>query len=234
MTNASSVFPRWPYLAACLLLAASAFAATDSMNCNTDSPAGHVELTSSDQNTATHLQLSRPIPAQSQIDLDVCSGSVTLVGSKSGALEITVDLGQPSAHLVGDYLEALDITGHMTTIHLHLARALHPAVTIGLPVTISDLDANLARGDLSLAAHEIGGARTINVGYGSVTVQGNDDTYEGLEVNVGMGSLHDHRAGGTNHHLIVSHSYEGSGKGLIQINVGVGHVNLEPSQGKPI
>ena len=60
------------------------------------------------------------------------------------------------------------------------------------------------------------------------------NAYESMEINVGLGSLHDHRNGGENHHFIVAHSFAGSGKGEIQINVGMGHVNVYPSQGQPI
>jgi len=63
---------------------------------------------------------------------------------------------------------------------------------------------------------------------------GNDNAYESMEIKVGLGSLHDYRNGGKNHHFIVANSFAGSGKGEIQINVGMGHVDVYPSQRQPI
>jgi hypothetical protein len=217
-------------LAGALLCTGSALAGTDSMSCNTDQPDGHVELAAGDQNSANHLELSRPIAAGAMVDLDQCSGELTLVASKTGDLRIVVDLRRTSGeHMAGDYLEALEINPQRATVHLHLPRSVEARVTVEIPVSVQRLEVNLARGDLSLAANRVGGEREINVGYGHVEVQGNDDAYEGMEINVGLGSLHDHRKGGENHHLIVAHSFAGSGKGKIQINVGMGHVDVDPT-----
>src|SRR5579863_6020562 len=107
------------------ILAGAAFAATDSMSCNVDLPSSHVELAAGDQNTASHLQFSRPIAAGAEFDLDQCSGELSLVASKNGQFNITVDLGQPvSQHLAGDYLELLDVSPNKAVIHLHLPKAV--------------------------------------------------------------------------------------------------------------
>jgi len=227
---------RFHVLAAFLLLAGAAFAGTDSMSCNVSLPSRHVELAEGDQNTASHLQLSRPLAAGAEIDVDQCSGELSLTASKNGQFNITVDLGRPASqhHLVGDYLELLDISPQKAVVHLHLPKSVQARVTIEIPVTAPEVEVNLARGDLRLAANEVGGTRQINVGYGQVRVQGSDDTYESMEINVGLGSLHDHRQGGENHHLIVAHSFAGSGKGEIQINLGMGHVDVYPSLGQSI
>lgn len=232
-------YPRHRYqlllLAAFLFLNIAAFAGSDSMNCSVDPPSGHAELAPGDQNTASHLQLSRPLAAGSEIDLDLCSGDVELQVSKSGNLDVTVDLGRPSSkHLAADYLEMLNVTPHKTTVHLHLTRSTDAKVIIGIPVTATELNTNLARGSLTLAANQVRGERQINVGYGEVKVEANDNAYEEMEINIGLGSLHDHRGGGENHHFIVARSYAGSGKGKIEINVGMGHVDLEPGGDQPI
>jgi hypothetical protein len=222
-------------LLASLLLAAAAFASTDSMTCNVDLPSSHVELSQGDQNSASHLQLSRPIAAGAEVDLNQCSGSLSLVASKNGQLNVSVELGHPaSQHMAGDYLELLDISPHKAIVHLHLPKSVEARVIVEIPVTVQHVEVNLARGEFSLAANEVRGERQINVGYGQVKVQGNDDTYESMEINVGLGSLHDHRRGGENHHLIVAHSYAGNGKGRIEINVGMGHVDVYPTQDAPI
>jgi len=222
-------------LAGILLLGGAAFAGTDSMICNVSVPSSHAELAEGDQNSSTHLQLSRPMAAGAEVDLDLCSGDLTLSASKNGQLNVTVNLGQSSSqHLAGDYLELLDISPHKAIVHLHLPKSVQAKVIVEIPVTVPDVEVNLARGELTLAANQVGGQRQINVGYGQVRVQGNDDTYESMEINVGLGSLHDHRSGGENHHFIVAHSFAGSGKGKLEINVGMGHVDVYPSQGQPI
>jgi hypothetical protein len=219
-------------LAGILSLGVAAFADTDSMNCNSKLPASHVELAQGDQNTASHLQLSRPVAAGAQIELNVCNGDLTLAASKSGALQVTVDIGESSGqHMAGDYLEILDVNPHKIRVGLHLPRSAEARITVEIPVVVTDMQVNLARGSLSLAANQIGGQRMINVGYGHVRMEGNEDTYESLQVNVGMGSLNDHRKGGDSHHFIVAHSFSGTGKGSIEINVGMGHVDLDSSQG---
>jgi len=222
-------------LAGVLLLGGTAFAGTDSMSCNTNLPSTHAELAEGDQNSPNHLQLSRQIAAGAEVDLNQCSGSLTLIASKNGAFNITVDLGQPSAHhMAGDYLEMLEITPQKAIVHLHLPRSVEARVTMEIPVVVPRLEVNLARGSLALAANQVGGRREINVGYGQVKVQGNDDSYDRMQINVGLGSLHDHRKGGESHHFIVAHSFSGSGKGSIEINVGMGHVDLEPGPEQPI
>lgn len=222
-------------LAVLLLLSGAAFAGTDSMSCNLTLPSSHVELAEGDQNTASHLQLSRAIAADAEIALDECSGDLSLIASKNGQFNVTVDLGEPaSQHMAGDYLELLDISPHKVVVHLHLPKSVRAKVVVEIPVTIQDVEVNLAHGDLKLMADQVRGTRQINVGYGQVRVQGNDETYESMEINVGLGSLHDHRKGGEDHHFIVAHSFAGSGKGRIEINVGMGHVDVYPSQGQPI
>jgi hypothetical protein len=226
---------RFHVLAALLLLCGAAFAGTDEMSCNTSLPSHHSELAAGDQNTASHLQLSRPLAAGAEVDLDQCSGDLSLVASKNGQFKVTVDLGQPvSPHMAGDYLELLDISPHKAVVHLHLPKSVQAKVIVEIPGTVPEVEVNLARGDLKLMADQVRGERQINVGYGQVRVQGNDDTYESMEINVGLGSLHDHRNGGENHHLIVAHSFAGSGKGRIEINLGMGHVDVYPSQAQPI
>jgi len=222
-------------LAASLLLAEGAFAEDDSMTCPGTLPATHATLAAGDQNSVSHLQLSRKIDAGAEIDLDICAADVTLTGSADNMLRVTVDLENPSQqHTAVDYLQTLDVMPHDVKLRLHLFHHLRARVTMEIPVTTPELAANLGRGNLTLAADRIGGDRKINVGYGRVDFQGNADAYESLNVNVGLGSMHDNRPDGQSHHFIVSRSLEGTGKGSIEMNVGMGRVDLNPGQNKPI
>jgi hypothetical protein len=223
-------------LAVGLLLAEAAFAEEhDSMNCPGTLPATHATPADGDQNSVSHLQLSRKIEAGAEFDLDVCAADVIVTGSSDGMFRVTVDIGRPSPeHTAIDYLQTLDVMPHDVKLRLHLFHHLRARVTIEVPVTTPELTANLGRGDLTLVADRIGGDRKINVGYGHVDLQGNADAYESLNVNVGLGSMHDNRPEGQSHHLIVSRSFEGTGKGSIEMNVGMGRVDLNPGQNKPI
>jgi len=234
--------PKPIFLLSCLLTAslmptASAFAeGHDSMNCPGTLSGTHAPLAEGDQNSASHLQLSRKIESGAGLELDVCAADVTLTSSGDNMLRVTVDLDDPSQqHTAVDYLQKLDITNSHVSLQLHLFRPLRAKVIIELPSATPELTANLGRGDLTLVADRIGAKHeTINVGYGAVNFQGNANAYEGLEVNIGLGSLHDNRKDGQSHHFIVARSFEGTGKGSITVNVGMGRVDLNPGQSKPI
>lgn len=223
-------------LAAGFLLMGSAFADDhDSMSCPGSLSGTHATLAEGDKSSAGHLQVQRKISPGAAFDLDICAADVTLTGSSDNTLRITLDMESPSQqHSAADYLQTLDITTDHVKLQLHLLRALRARVTIEIPATTPDLTFNLGRGDLTLVADLFGGERKINVGYGHVDIQGNPDAYESMNVNVGMGSLHDNRKDGENHHFIVARSFEGTGKGSIEVNVGMGRVNLNPGQSKPI
>jgi hypothetical protein len=223
-------------LATTFLLTENAPADTDSMNCPGSLPAAHTALAEGDQNGANHLQLSRKIDAGADFELDICAADVTISGSADNTFRVTVDLVNPSQpHTAADYLQKLDISSSHASLQLHLLRALRAKVMIEVPTGTPNLTANLAQGDLILAADQIAAEReSINVGYGHVNFQGSADAYEGLQVNVGLGSLHDNRKDGESHHFIIAHSFPGSGKGAIEVNVGMGRVDLNPGQSKPI
>ena len=218
------------------LLSGSAVAENDSMNCLGSLSADHAILAAGDQNSTSHLHLSRKIDAGAEFELNVCNAEVTLTGSADNTLGVTVDLENPSQqHTAADYLQELDITNFHVKLQLHLFRKLRAKVTIEVPAGMPELTANLGHGDLTLVADRIGGKQeTVNVGYGHVDFQGNADAYEALQVNVGLGSMHDHRRDGQSHHFIVARSFEGTGKGSIVVNVGMGSVDLNPGQNKPI
>src|SRR5579862_6950481 len=95
------------------LLSGAAFSDTDSMNCNVKSPSSHIQLAPEDTNTASRLQLSRPVAAEAEIELNLCGGDLSLVSSRSNTLKITVEVGEASGQrLAGDYLEILQVDPH--------------------------------------------------------------------------------------------------------------------------
>ena len=225
----------WCLLSACLLWSGYALADSHSMSCDGRVPDRHAPLAEGDQSTASHLQVSRQVSSGATVKIDVCSADLTITGSSSGAFQVTVDIGNPSAKSAAvDYLETLDITPEEVRLQLHLPRSVHARVTVEVPSAIKNQETNLARGNLLLVGDRIGGEREFNIGYGHVNFEGNKDAYETMQVNVGLGSLHDHRLGGEDHHLIVAKSFDGTGKGSIEINVGMGSIDLNPGRSQPI
>lgn len=222
-------------LTVCFLLSRYALADSHSMSCDGRVPEKHAQLTQSDQSTASHLQVSRQTSGTAEVKIDVCSAELTITGSGTGDFRVTVDIGNPVAKSnAADYLETLDVTPEEVRLQLHLPHSVHAKVTVELPAASQHLETNLARGNLLLVGDRINGKREFNVGYGHVNFEGNKDAYESLEVNVGLGSLHDHRKDGEDHHLIVSKSFAGTGKGSVEINVGMGSVDLNRGQSQPI
>ncbi len=55
---------------------------------------------------------------------------------------------------------------------------------------------------------------------------GGDRSYNTLSLNIGMGTLHDHRLNGHDGHFVIARSDSGSGSGSLAINVGMGTVNI--------
>jgi hypothetical protein len=219
---------RYYLVASFLLLGTYAFADTQSMNCNDKPPATHAQLAQGDQNTPTHLQLSRKIAVGASISLNVCDADLTIKGGNGDQLQVTVDLDNPAAKLnAGDYLQVLEVTPQGARLRLDLPKRVRAKVLIVMPAAMDDLAVNLVRGDLILEADKIAGERNINVVRGHMDFLGNPDSYDVLHVNVVMGSMHDHRQGGEDHHFMTSQSYGGSGKGTVDINVVMGSVDLK-------
>ena len=217
-------------IALCLLLGGRALAESDSMNCDHKTPAAQIQLAEGDQNSAGHLQLSRKVAAGGSIHLDVCSADLRIVSSASDLFRVTVDIDNPDTKLTAkDYVHTFEVTSFGIELRLNLPKHVRAKVVVAVPITGTTLDVNLVRGDLLLDTDRIGGERDVNVVHGHVDILANDDSYSDLEVNVVMGSFHDHRPGGEGHHAMVSQSISGSGKGSIEINVVLGSVDLKPS-----
>jgi hypothetical protein len=212
-----------------LLLGGHALAEGQSMNCDSDKPATHAELAKDDQDSASHLQLSRKVALGAAIDLDVCAADLTISGSSGDQLRVTVDLGNPRSKLTaGDYLQTLDVSGQRVRVQLHLPKSVRAKVVIVVPAGISKLELNLVRGDLSFETERVGGERSINLVHGHVDLLANADSYSALHVDIVMGSFHDRRKGGEEHRFMVSQELSGTGRGSIEINVVMGSVDLRP------
>ena len=76
----------------------------------------------------------------------------------------------------------------------------------------SSAEINLGHGDLNLNTLGAAGDREVNVGAGTINlITGGDRSYSALSLNIGMGTLHDHRPGGHNGHFVIARSDAGSG-----------------------
>ncbi len=127
-----------------------------------------------------------------------------------------------------DYIHILRVDPESATLHLKFPDHSHAVVTLTVPMNKGlDSQFNLGKGELNFDAIGSAGERQINVGYGhaKLLVEG-DKSYSDMQINIGMGSLHDHRPGGHDGHFVVSRSYDGTGIGSLQVNVGMGSLDI--------
>lgn len=209
-----------------LAFAGRAFADDQNMTCDNSAPSTHAQLAAGDQNTATHLELSRKLASGAGVTLDVCSADMTVKGGGDD-LRVSVEIENPaSQHTAGDYLQTLSINPDKAEVRLHLPRSLRARVVVEIPARTPTLEVNLVRGVLTFDSQHLGGAREVNVVDGHVDFLGDADTYENMELNVVVGSFHDHRKRQDGHGMLLSRSFSGTGKGAIEINVVKGSVDL--------
>jgi len=198
------------------------------MLCNSDTPSTHIALAEGDQNSANHLQLSRKIAPTAPVEIDVCSADLTVKGSKSGLLEVSLDLTNTAPKLTAvDYVQNLTVSPEGVQLQLRLPNRVRAKVVVAVPTATPLLTVDLVRGDLSLETDRISGDRKIDVVHGHVEVEGNPDSYATMHVDTLMGSFHDRRQG-QEFHGVLSQSLTGTGKGSIEVNVVWGSVDLKP------
>jgi hypothetical protein len=215
-------------LVASWLLSEPAGVQSEPMNCQSDAGKEHATLSQGDQNSAGSLRLARRIAPGASVDLEVCYADLTILGGKDDILKVTTTLGKPAAkRAAGDYLQQLDVSEHVAGVQLHLPESVHAKVVVVLPAGTSKLKVNLVRGALSFRTDHVRGERTINLVSGHVDVLGNADSYKDLQVNVALGSFHDHRDGASGHGVMVSKSLTGTGSGSIAVRVEKGSVDLK-------
>ena len=209
-------------------LAGPAFAERQSMTCNGEMPSSHIALAEGDQNSANHLQLNRKIASTAPVEIDVCAADLTVKGSKSGLLEVSMDLANTAPKVTAvDYVQSLNVAAERAQLQLRLPRRVRAKVVIAVPTTTPGLTINLVRGDLALETDRINSDRKINVLHGHVEIEGNPDSYATMHVSALMGSFHDHRSGQSATGAM-SQSLTGTGKGSIEVNVVWGSVDLKP------
>jgi hypothetical protein len=214
--------------ASCFLLAPHAFAERQSMTCSGAMPSNHIALAEGDKNSANHLQLNRKIAPTAPVEIDVCAADLTVVGSKSGLLEVTVELGNPAPKVTAvDYVQSLNVAPEGAQLQLRLPRRVRAKVVVAVPTATPKLAVNLVSGDLTFETDRISGERKIDVVRGHVEIEGNPDSYATMHVSALIGSFYDHRAG-HEFHGVLSQSLTGTGKGSVEVNVVSGRVDLKP------
>ena len=176
-----------------------------------------------------HLEIVRPFTGTGSLDVSVCNAQFRVrARPEAKDLRISVDLGEKTDKSAVDYVHILRVDPESATIHLKFPSDSHATVTLTVPMNKGlESQFNLGKGDLNFDAIGSAGRRQINLGYGhaKLLVEG-DKSYSDMQVNIGMGSLHDHRPGGHDGHFVVSKNYSGSGVGSLQVNVGMGSLDI--------
>jgi hypothetical protein len=176
-----------------------------------------------------HLEIARPFTGTGSLNVSVCNAQLKVLTKPEGKeLRVSVELGDKSDRPAADFIRILRIAPDNGVIHFIFPDHSHAVVTVAVPLKQGlESQFNVGRGDLNFDAIGSAGERQINVGLGhaKLLVEG-DKSYADMQVNIGMGSLHDHRLGGHDGHFVVSKTYSGSGVGSLQVNVGMGSLDI--------
>lgn len=218
-----------------LCMAMPAFGAVaahgQSMNCNGAPPTEHVfDRQPQDVVEPHHVELVRLFDSSGKLTIHVCEAEMKVRARPGGhELRLVVDLG-PSAggRAVTDFLQRVQVASDKGVVFLKLPKAAHASVLLEVPMgTGSATEMNLGRGSFDFAGKDAAGTREINVGLGDVRLAiGDNANYATLEVNVGMGSFHDRRPGGTSGHMAIARDFAGTGKGSVEVDIGMGKVEI--------
>jgi hypothetical protein len=177
-----------------------------------------------------HLELTRPFAANAKLKLHICRADLRVnIQPDAKEIKLTVALNpQSGTYTIADYIQTIRVQPDKGVINLNFPKAAHATVTITLPMGLnSDNEINLGYGELNFNAAGSAGHREINVGMGHMQLLlDQDKSYSKLQVNVGMGTLHDHRPGGSDGHFTVTKNYTGTGAGSLEINVGMGSLDI--------
>jgi hypothetical protein len=177
-----------------------------------------------------HLELTRPFAASATLKLHICRADLRVnIQPDSSQIKLTVLLNSDSgSYKVADSIQTIRIQPDKGVINLNFPKAAHATVTVTLPMGLnSDNEINLGYGDLNFNAAGSAGHREFNVGMGQMQLLlDKDKSYSTLKVNVGLGTVHDHRPGGADGHFTVTKVYPGTGAGSLEINVGMGTLDI--------
>jgi hypothetical protein len=177
-----------------------------------------------------HLELTRPFNANGKLKLHLCRADLRVnIQPDSSQIKLTVLLNPESgSYKLADSIKTIRVQPDKGVINLNFPKAAHATVTVTMPMGLnSDNEINLGYGDLNFNATGSAGHREFNVGMGHMQLLlDKDKSYSTLKVNVGLGTLHDHRPGGADGHFTVTKVYPGTGAGSLEINVGMGSLDI--------
>jgi hypothetical protein len=220
-----------------LLLSAGAPAAhAGDNNCGEPPEPSHYVAQPGDREDAQHFTVERTFTAAGKLELNVCSGELHIRAGTGDKLKLRIETGATPSLKMRAYVKDLDINGDNATISLQFPHKYHLVVVLEVPSTTSlKSEINLGAGKFYFDADGIKGNRELNLGAGEafLTMVGDRD-YASFEANVGMGSFHDHRPGGTSSHFIISRDYQGKGEGRLEVNVGAGSIDIDERKGETI
>jgi len=177
-----------------------------------------------------HLELTRPFEADAKLKLHICRADLRVnIQPDASQIKLVVLLNTESnTHTITESIKTIRIQPDKGVIQLNFPKAAHATVTITLPMGFnSENEINLGYGDLNFNAAGSAGHREINVGMGHMNLLlDKDKSYAKMAVNIGLGTLHDHRPGGSDGHINVTKVYPGTGAGSLDINVGMGSLDI--------
>jgi hypothetical protein len=217
-------------------LAAGATSCAESNNCGQPPNPSNYVAQPGDTEDAKHMAVERKFAGQSKLELNVCSGELHIKPGHGSKLTLHIETASDPELKMRAYVRTLDVSADHATISLQFPRKVHPVVVLELPSSASlDTQINLGAGKFFFDAEGIKGDRQVNLGAGEAHLAMADDrSYANFQANVGMGSFHDHRPGGRNSHFIISRSYQGKGEGSLEVNVGAGSIDIDPTRGGTI
>jgi hypothetical protein len=201
----------------------------DSMDCGEfDKPITTHEYTSSPSDILQphHLQLTRPFAPK----LNICRADLRVnIQPNAKEIKLTVNLNtQSTNYTIANYIQTIHVQPDKGVIQLKFSKDAHASITVTLPMGLnSNNEINLGYGDLDFNATGSAGHREFNVGMGHMNLLlDKDKSYAKMAVNVGLGTLHDHRPGGSDGHFTTTKEYAGTGAGTLEINVGMGSLDI--------
>jgi hypothetical protein len=211
---------------------AAAAARAENNNCGEPPEKSHYVAVEADSEDAQHLVAERPFSGEGQFELNVCAGEVRVQRGHGDKLRVLIATDKPAPGKMSDYVHTLDVSANHATISLQYPRRLHALVVVELPSS-KELKSkiNLGAGKLVFHGEQVKGDRELNLGAGQTVVMlVGDRDYAHFAANVGLGSLHDNRQGGSSAHFVVSREFSGKGTGGLEANVGAGSIDIEPAK----
>lgn len=218
------------WLVVCMAVLGSAPAGFADDCGNPDTPATY-QAQPDDRINAKSLDVSRSFAGVHALTVNACQGELRIRPTASSALHLEVT-AENAAQPLDKYLHDFTVENRSAKVSVLLPSRYHPVITVYVPAESSlQSEINLGAGSLTFYADRIRGKRELNVGAGhAVVFLDADRDYANLEANVGMGSFHDERPGGSSAHFIVARSMQGSGAGDLEIDVGAGEISLKAAR----